>query len=318
MLITGAGGFAGTWLARELVASGHVPVAAPGSAEMDVTDAGAVEAVVSSSRPDAVAHLAAVSYGPDASRDPARAFAVNAIGTLNILEAVRRLPGRTPVLVTGSSEIYGTPRSEDLPLTEDAPIGASQPYGRSKLAQEQIAIAAAHAYGMPIVVSRAFNHTGPGQREQFVAPAFARRVLAARDAGVQTINVGNLDVERDIGDVRDVVRAYRMLIDAMVAGTIASPSIFNIATGHRTSIRTVFETLCRLAGVAIEPIVDERLVRPAEPPVIVGDATRIRTAVGWAAATPIETTLRDLWDSIAGESEQRVPGRDGAPREARV
>ncbi len=297
ILVTGATGFVGRWLIRELEAAGHEAVAAPGSAVLDITDADAVAALVAT-RPNAVAHLAGVSYGPDATRDPERALAVNLGGTVCLLRAIVAAGRPIPLLVAGSSEVYGRPRPEDLPLTEAAPTLTDQPYGRSKLAQERVALEAAEREGLPVVVTRSFNHTGPGQRPEFVAPALARRVLAARAAGTREIPVGNLDVRRDLGDVRDVARAYRLLLEGLADGGLGSTRIVNVATGRAVAIRDVLSMLCRLAGVEAQPVVDPALVRPDDPPEIVGDASRLRALTGWVPSIDLEQTLADLLASI--------------------
>lgn len=298
VLVTGATGFVGRWLVRELEAAGHDAVAAPGSAALDVTDELAVARLIASVEPDAVAHLAGVSYGPDARRDPDRAFAVNVGGTEALIAALVAARRPIPLLVAGSSEVYGRPRPGDLPLTEGAPTEPDQPYGRSKLAQERVALGAAKSHGLSVVVTRSFNHTGPGQRAEFVAPAFARRVLEARDSGARTIPVGNVDVRRDFGDVRDVARAYRLLLEGSAGGSVGPAVIVNVATGRAVAIREILAILCRLAGVDPEPVIDPALVRPDDPPEMVGDASLLRALTGWVPTIGLERTLADLLASV--------------------
>jgi GDP-4-dehydro-6-deoxy-D-mannose reductase len=298
ILVTGSTGFVGRWLVRDLQGSGHEAVESPASAELDLTNRDAVAGLLDRVRPDAVAHLAGVSYGPDARRDPDLAFAVNVGGTETLIAAIAAASPGAALLVAGSSEVYGRPRPEDLPLTEDAPTEPTQPYGLSKLAQERAALAAAERYALPVVVARSFNHTGPGQRPEFVAPALARRVLAARAAGDREIPVGNVDVKRDLGDVRDVVRAYRLLLEGLAAGAIGSGSVANVATGRAVAIREVLAILSRLAGVDAEPRVNAALVRADDPPEIVGDASRLRASTGWVPRLSLDQTLGDLLRSI--------------------
>jgi len=298
ILVTGSTGFVGHWLVRDLQASGHLAVGTPPSAELDLLDRDAVAKLIERIRPDAVAHLAAVSYGPDARRDPDHAFAVNVAGTQALIAAITAASPGAALLVAGSSEVYGHPRPQDLPLSEDAPTEPTQPYGLSKLAQERAALTAADRYALNVVVARSFNHTGPGQRPEFVAPALAQRVLAARAAGDREIPVGNVDVRRDLGDVRDVVRAYRLLLEGVAAGTIGSGSVVNVATGRGVAIREVLAILSRLAGVDAEPRVDATLVRADDPPEIVGDASRLKALTGWIPEIGLEQTLADLLASI--------------------
>lgn len=300
VLVTGATGFVGRWLTEELVAQGHDPVAAPSSAVLDVTDAQAVAEFISIVRPEAVVHLAGISHAQDASRDPERAFAVNAGGTRAVMDAIGALRGPIPVLVAGSAEVYGRPDPADLPLTESAPLRTDEPYGRSKLAQERVALERGAVLGVPVCVTRSFNHTGPGQRPDFVAPALAHRVFEAKRSHSGTVAVGNLDVRRDLGDVRDVVRGYRLLIEGLTDGRVPAGSVVNVATGRAVSVRQLLDMVSRAAGVRTTPRVDPRLVRANDALEIVGDATLLRRLTGWAPTIPLERTIADVVAAITG------------------
>ncbi len=304
VLVTGATGFVGRWLVRELARAGHEVVQSGEGGRVDVTDRAAVAAEVRAVRPDAVAHLAGVAFGPDAARDPARAQAVNVGGTIHLVEALGALeprpplepPDRSPVLlVSGSAEVYGSPRPEDLPLAETAPIAPRGPYGLSKVAQEAVAIELGRARGLRVVVTRSFNHTGPGQRPDFAIPAFASRILTARAAGRSAIRVGNVDVRRDIGDVRDVVRAYRLLLElAWKGGTPVGGLVVNVATGSSVPIRDAIAGLCAEARVMVELVPDPELIRADDPPDLRGDPTRLRELTGWRPEIPLRRTLADV------------------------
>jgi len=294
VLVTGATGFAGRWLLRELADAGHHAVAAPPSAALDVTDADAVARLVRDVRPDAIAHLAAVSFGPAAAADPELALRTAVVGTQAVFEGVRAADLRCGVLVSGSSEVYGDPQPGDLPLAEDAPLRATRPYGLVKLAQEGVALAAGARYRIPVVVTRSFNHVGPGQRPGFVIPAFARRVRALRDGVAPDIPVGNLDVRRDLTDVRDVVRAYRLLLEGITAG-LDTPLVVNVASGHSTAIRDVLEHVCQIAGVEAKVRVDAALVRSGEPREVVGNPALLVGLTGWRPEIPLERTLEDVF-----------------------
>jgi GDP-4-dehydro-6-deoxy-D-mannose reductase len=296
VLVTGADGFVGTWLTRELVGTGHEVVALePG---IDIRDTEAVTIAVVGARPDAIAHLAAVSFGPEASADPGQAFAVAVGGTVNVLEAARALPQPPVVLVTGSSEAYGTPLPEDLPLKEGHALLGRSPYALSKIAQESVAVAYAGRYGMPVIATRSFNHVGPGQRTDFVVPALAGRVAALRARQADHIPVGNLDVRRDLTDVRDVTRAYRLLLETAADRPGSNGLVVNVCSGQSVSIRWVAEELCRLAGVEPRLEVDPELVRPGEAPDLRGDYSVLEGLAGWRPAIALADTLRDIWRGV--------------------
>jgi GDP-4-dehydro-6-deoxy-D-mannose reductase len=154
-----------------------------------------------------------------------------------------------------------------------------------------------------VVVTRSFNHTGPGQRLDFVAPALVSRVLEARRTGTRDVAVGNIDVRRDLGDVRDVARAYRLLLEGLTHGDVPSGTIVNVATGQAVSIRRVLEIVCRAAGHEVQPKIDPGLLRQNDPPVIVGDHALLNGLTGWEPRVPLETTLADLVSSLAAPED---------------
>ncbi|MBA2254725.1 MAG: GDP-mannose 4,6-dehydratase [Chloroflexi bacterium] len=296
VLVTGAGGFVGRWLTSELEAAGH-EVAGPSTEALDVTDRAAWVRTLEHVRPDAIAHLAAVAYAPDAADDPANAFRVTVGGTLDLVEALRQTGQRPGLLVSGSSEVYGAPRPDALPIDEAAPLMPRTPYAISKVAQEAVAVRAATDLPLPVAVTRSFNHTGPGQRPVFVVPALASRVMAVvRNGPSKRVRVGNLDVCRDFTDVRDVVRAYRLLLEHVGGGSAApGASVLNVARGRSVSIRSILEGFIRLSGVPIEFEVDPALVRPDDPPNIYGDASALTALTGWQPERDFSETLADIW-----------------------
>jgi GDP-4-dehydro-6-deoxy-D-mannose reductase len=297
IVVTGESGFAGTWLGRELVGAGHEVVPLPG---LDVTDRDGLVRSFGEVAPDAVAHLAAVSFAPDAAADAEHAFAVNVGGTIHVLEALRTLPRRPAVLITGSSEVYGAPSPDDLPLRESSPLAPRTPYSLSKAAQESAGLAYAARERWPLVVCRAFNHAGPGQRDVFVVPALARRVRDVADGAEREIRAGNLDVRRDFSDVRDVVRAYRLLLEALVERRIEPGGrVVNVCAARSVAIRGILEELAGIAGIELVVRTDPALLRPNDPAEIVGDASELERLTGWQPRIDLSTTLRDVWDSIS-------------------
>ena len=297
VFVTGAIGFVGRWLKEELVDNGHEVVAAPGPDELDIADRAGLMRWLGDSvgAPDAVVHLAGMAFAPDAGKDPGEAFRVNVGGTVALFEALREMGIRPPVLVSCSADVYGAPRPEDLPLSEGAPLDPNSSYALSKAAQEGVAAEAAALHGFQVIVTRSFNHTGPGQRPVFVVPAMAQRVMAVKRGQATSIAAGNVDVRRDLTDVRDVVVAYRLLLEAAVRGALPSRcTVVNVASGEAVTVRHVIERLSALAGVTPVIEIDESLVRTNDPVEIRGDATLIRQLVGWKPRIPLEQTLVDM------------------------
>lgn len=297
--VTGAIGFVGGWLQAELREHGHSVVPAPGPDQLDITDRAGLTRWLDGpeGRPDAVVHLAGMAFAPDAKTDPSEAFRVNAGGTVALFEALRVVGIKPAVLVVGSSEVYGSPRPQDLPLREDAAIDPIHPYAMSKIAEEAVAVEASVRYGFPVVVTRSFNHAGPGQRPVFVVPAMARRVVAMQRGEASCVRAGNVDVRRDLTDVRDVVRAYRLLLEwtaAQSAAGSAAATVVNVGSGEAVSIRSLIADLCELAGVPARIEVDPALVRADDPPEIRGDAALLKRLTGWRPEIPLRQTLADV------------------------
>ena len=299
VLLTGGTGFVGRRLQRELTDAGHT-VSAPAHTQLDVTIAGSIDAALAAGV-DAVIHLAAVAFAPDADADPARALQVNVGGTLLLMEAIRRLPRPPLVLVVGSADVYAAPGSAGMMLSEDSPLGVRGSYGLTKIGQEAVAMEAAARGGWPLIVARTFNHTGPGQRRAFVVPALAERVLAVRDGHAEVVPVGNLEVRRDLLHVDDVVVAYRLLIESLAARRVKTGGVvLNVASGRTVSIREVVGGLQARAGTEAPLSVEARFVRANDPPEIRGDAGRVRALTGWQPRHDLEAILDDVWSDVAG------------------
>ena len=269
---------------------------APQSRSVDLRDADATLDFVATSRPEAIFHLAAVAFGPDAQEATAAALEITVGGTMNVMRAAALLDSPPTVLVSSSGDVYGQPPAGAGPLSEADPVAPVSAYGASKAAQEMIAMAYDLAAAVPVVVARAFNHIGPGQRESFVVASFAHQLAKIAAGGKEPIlHVGNLHSERDFTDVRDVVAAYRLLVDGRLTG-----QPYNVASGHSTSVDRIVRDLISLSELDVQVVVDPERMRTADPPRIVGDAGRLRAATGWAPAIAYETTLRDVWrDALA-------------------
>lgn len=280
--VTGGSGFVGGWLQSHLAASGDTVVAP----NVDVTDAAALRAALMDARPDAVYHLAALTHVGESWREPEQTFVVNALGTLHLLEAARALEAPPRVLLVCSAEVYGVVGADRLPIAEGTPLRPVTPYAVSKVAAEFLGLQAFLAHRVPVVRVRAFNHVGPGQAPTFVVSSLARQIALAERDGGRTLSVGNLTPRRDFTDVRDVVRAYRLLVERGEAG-----EVYNVCSGEDVAIEDLARRLLALAGLRLELRVDPELVRPVEVEVLRGDPGRLRAATGWAPEIALDETL---------------------------
>jgi GDP-4-dehydro-6-deoxy-D-mannose reductase len=219
---------------------------------------------------------------------------VNVIGTLNLCNAAATLGHPSRVLLVSSSEVYGSVGSEGRLINEDQPFAPVTPYAASKASAEMVALQSWLGRGLDIVRARAFNHTGPGQRAGFVVPDLASQVALAASGRLSRIATGNLEVSRDITDVRDVVRAYRLLMLQGEAG-----AAYNVCRGEAVLISDLLRTLMKLAGTDVPVWVDPARSRPADVPVQVGDHTRVKALTGWQPEIPLEKTLADVLASFS-------------------
>jgi GDP-4-dehydro-6-deoxy-D-mannose reductase len=311
-LVTGAAGFAGGHLVEHLlehhprvaawrhVGGGGVPPNPDGRVSwsaVDVTDTDSVAGGLDQLRPAAIYHCAGIADVHGTWAASARALRVNVFGTHTLLGAVERLGLEIPVLVTGSALVYGASLEA---LAENAPVRPSSPYGVSKLAQEMAAdLSPGH-----VILARPFNHAGPRQSAAYVTSSFARQIAEA-EAGMRepVLAVGNLDARRDITDVRDTVRAYRLLVER---GRPHQP--YNVCRGEAFRVGDLLEVLIRHARVPIEVKTDPARLRPNDNPVVLGDSRRLAADTGWAPRLSIDETLRDLlayWRAEIGSESPR-------------
>jgi GDP-4-dehydro-6-deoxy-D-mannose reductase len=255
-----------------------------------------VRDVLRAARPDAVYHLAALSHVGESWGAPERVFRVNAEGTLSVLRACADA-GVERVLVVGSADEYGVVDPDDLPITEEAAVRPVTPYGASKAAADVLALQAFLGDGLGTLRVRAFNHTGPGQSSTMLVPGLAARIASAERSGTRGIGIGSLDVVRDITDVRDVVRAYRMLVEHATPG-----DAYNVCSGRGVSVREVAEAMVDMSEVPLELVVDPELVRPVDVPRLVGSPAKLCAATGWRPEIALERTLRDVLDEARSAS----------------
>jgi GDP-4-dehydro-6-deoxy-D-mannose reductase len=239
--------------------------------------------------PDAVYHLAAMTHVGESWEHPSQVLRVNVLGTAEILAAARAETPDARVLVVSSAEVYGVVGPEQLPLGEATPTAPASPYAASKLAAEVVSLQAFRGYGQPVIVVRPFNHIGPGQSPNFFVPAMAKRIVEARRSGAASLRVGTLTTRRDFTDVRDVVAAYRLLIEGGVPG-----EVYNVCSGVDVAMSDVAAQLLALAGADLTLETDPELVRPVDVPVLRGDAALLRAATGWEPRIPLATTLADV------------------------
>jgi GDP-4-dehydro-6-deoxy-D-mannose reductase len=287
VLVTGSKGFVGRWLLAHLESRGDQVTGL--DAEVDVTDGPRVTDAVTTAVPEAICHLAAQASVGASWKDQAATYAINTFGALNVLEAALACDRPPRVLLISSSEVYGRVAPDELPIHEDQPFAPVSPYAASKAAGELIGLQAWLGRGLEVVRARPFNHTGPGQRPDFVVPALARQVAALAAAGGGVLETGNLDVRRDITDVRDVVRAYRNLLEVGSSG-----QVYNVCRGESVSIEEVARRLLDMAGVDAEIVVDPARVRPVDLPDLRGDPARLHAATRWAPEIPFDETLASV------------------------
>lgn len=260
--------------------------------QCDLVDSAAARSLIEAADPDFIVHLAGLSRVQASWEAPGETIAANAVGQINLLEAIRRRGGSAPrFLVVGSSEEYGLVGADELPVQEGTPLRPISPYAVSKVAQDLIGYQYFKSYGLPIVRARAFNHEGPRRSDEFVAANFARQI-AEIEAGRRPpeVLVGNLGAIRDYTDVRDIVRGYWLLLERGEPG-----EVYNLCSGRGWAIREILDFLIRESRVGSIGIrEDPTRLRPADIPVLIGDYGKISRAFGWKPEIPFEQTLRDV------------------------
>ena len=305
VLITGIAGFVGSHLAELLLKWGEevFGICLPDESlenirgikkelhltNCDITDFDRLSSVVKRTNPDEIYHLAALSSVGKSFSHPVDVIGVNIRGTLYLLETLRNMRKKVRILIVGSSDMYGVVKPKDIPITEEKPLLPVSPYGSSKAASDLLAYQFFKSYGVQAIRARAFNHAGPRQGIGFVVPDFASQI-AKIEAGIlpPVMKVGNLSSKRDISDVRDIVRGYRLLMKKGKAG-----KAYNICSGEAYSIKSVLKILVSLSKKKIKVKTDEKKNRPAEIPILMGDNSRTKRVTGWKPKISIAKTLED-------------------------
>ncbi len=258
--------------------------------QVDLMDREAVRQVLADVQPNAIVHLAAVSSVGQSWQQPVESFMNNTNIFLSLAESVRELNLKARILSVGSSEEYGNFASSEMPLKETHELRPISPYSVARVAQEMLSRLYAESYGLDIVMTRSFNHIGPGQRAQFVIPSFLRQLMDVKtNGGEGVLTVGNVDVVRDFTDVRDVVDAYWKILLQGKRGRV-----YNVCSGRGRSLREIIDDMAHLLDVKVALKVDSALVRPADNAVIIGDNSRLKDELGWRPQHAFEQTVRDM------------------------
>lgn len=307
VLIFGAGGFVGSYLCKEFLNNGYKVSGTDkgeGSAlpsevdfyKTDLMQADEVKKLIGQIQPDIIVNLAAISSVGASWNMPQTTMAINVIGALNIMEAARKSEQKPRILFVGSSEEYVI---SENPLDENTQLNANNPYGISKVTQEQLAKLYREQYGLKIYCVRPFNHTGIGQRDTFVLPSFCKQVAEIDKSGKDgKIQVGNLKVKRDFSHVKDVVRAYRMIVESDNCN-----QIYNVGSGNAYSLEDMLTYIIGLSDQNIEIEVDQNRIRPTDQPVICCDRSLIGKELGWEPQYNVYDALREMYESYRNGAE---------------
>lgn len=302
VLIFGAGGFVGSYLSREFLEHGYAVVGSDKETSgqlppevafhpADLLNAAEVESLVNAVGPDIVVNLAAISSVGASWSIPQTTIEVNVVGALNILEAARKAEKKPRILFVGSSEEYVI---TEQAIDEETELNASNPYGISKVTQENFAALYREHYGLRVYCVRPFNHTGVGQRDSFVLPSFCKQVAEIEKSGQPgTIQVGNLNIERDFSHVKDIVRAYRMIVEQDDCRVI-----YNVGSGTAYNLTELLQYVTKLSHQPISIEVDPARFRPSDQPRICCNHSRITEELGWTPEYSVYDALKEMYEAF--------------------
>jgi GDP-4-dehydro-6-deoxy-D-mannose reductase len=299
LFLTGESGFVGKifYGMAEEIARAYGWELVPAATKYDLLDPASLDCVLCAARPDGVIHLAGQSFVPEAIRDPEGTLQVNLLGTLHLLQALKRNDFRSDFLYVSSSDVYGHVAPEALPILETQPVCPQNPYAVSKAAAELLCYQWSRVEPWRIIIARPFNHIGPGQREEFVISGIARKIARIKlGLSEPQILVGDIDVTRDFLDVRDVVRAYLSLMDQGKNG-----ETYNVCSCREILIREMIDRMADIEGVKLTIAHDSARFRPSDQRRVRGSCAKILAATGWRPEMPLEQSLRTVlsdWERI--------------------
>jgi GDP-4-dehydro-6-deoxy-D-mannose reductase len=258
--------------------------------EADLKDMASLKRCLAEVKPDLIFHLAAQSFVPTSWKCPAETFAINALGQINLFEAVLSLGMSPKIHIAGSSEEYGLVNSDEVPMKETNPLRPLSPYAVSKVAQDLLGWQYFKSYGLKVVRTRGFNHTGPRRGEVFICSNFAKQIVEIEKKKKKPLlQVGNLEAKRDFTDVRDMVRAYWLCLEKGEEG-----DVYNIGTGKTYSMKEILTMLLSISGIDVKIEIDPHRLRPSDVPVLLSDSSKFRKITGWEPEVPIHQSLEDL------------------------
>jgi GDP-4-dehydro-6-deoxy-D-mannose reductase len=308
VLITGITGFAGSHLA-DYILDNHPDTQVYGMirwrsrmenilhiqdrihlVEADLKDMASLKKALVEVQPDCIFHLAAQSFVPTSWKCPAETFAINAVGQINLFEAILSLGISPKIQIAGSSEEYGLVNSNEVPMKETNPLRPLSPYAVSKVAQDLLGWQYFKSYGMKIVRTRGFNHTGPRRGDVFICSNFAKQIVEIEKHKREPVMyVGNLEAKRDFTDVRDMVRAYWLGLEKGEPG-----EVYNLGTGKTYSIQEILDMLLAISGIDVKIEVDPDRLRPSDVPVLLSDSSKFKRLTGWEPRISFNQSLQDL------------------------
>jgi len=300
VLVTGANGFVGRYLIRELSRNNHEVIAfdvafpspvdgVTGQYTGDLLDAECIVRITAAAKPDACVHLGAISFAPSAKDNASLMFSVNVVGTINVLEAFRKNSRTARILVASTAHVYGRSADRDHPLREDEPLTPSGMYAITKAAADLATLEYSKQYGMHTMTARPNNHIGPGQSPAFAIASLAQQIKSiARGNSKGPICAGNMESVRNFTDVRDVATVYRLLLEKG-----APDNAYNISSNETYTIHEIFDELCSLAGIKPDLKSDPSKFRPTDASPVL-DTSKVQVATGWKPEIPIKRTLQDI------------------------